>query len=92
MTNPIPGTGKAMPNSVEPEAEENGDPQILILDAQNILSEIKSLNQAIFLAAHGLGQREHINAIATVADVIWGKIKEVDEILDAARAAQEASR
>ncbi|WP_112602808.1 hypothetical protein ACK83U_12560 [Rhizobium sp. WW22] len=92
MTNPIPGTGEAIPNSLEPTTEENRDSQILILDAQNILCEIKSLNQAIFLAAHGLGQREHIDAIATVADIIWRKLKEADEILDAARAAQEASR
>lgn len=89
MTNPIPGTGEAMPNSLEPVTEENRDPRTLILDAQNILSEIKSLNQAIFLAAHGLGQREHVDAIATVADIIWDKIKEVDSILDEARGASQ---
>lgn len=88
MTDPIHGNGEAMPNSLEPMTKENRDPKILILDAQNVLSEIKSLNQAIFLAAHGLGDRAHMNAMTTVADIIWEKIKEVDGILDEARGAR----
>ncbi|MBB3385519.1 MULTISPECIES: hypothetical protein [unclassified Rhizobium] len=60
-----------------------------VLDAQNLLSEIKHLNEAVFMAAHGLGQRDHMNAITTVADIIEKKLAEVEGILDAAR---EASR
>lgn len=73
MKQPIQSGGEAMPNST------------IILDAQNILSEIKHLNEAVFLAAHGLGDRHHMNAITTVADIIDDKIEEVERILDAAR-------
>ncbi len=60
-------------------------PADLVLDAQNLLSEIKHLNEAIFLAAHGLGDRHHMNAITTVADIIEDKLDEVEGILDEAR-------
>ncbi|MFJ6328097.1 MULTISPECIES: hypothetical protein [unclassified Rhizobium] len=74
MKQPIHSGGEAMP-----------DPSGLVLDAKNILSEIKHLNEAIFLAAHGLGDRHHMNAITTVADIIEDKISEVDELLDCLR-------
>ncbi|MBB3610957.1 hypothetical protein [Rhizobium sp. BK602] len=87
----VPATGGAMPNPQGPKLDESRDPTLLVLDAQNLLSEIKHLNEAIFLAAHGLGVRHHMNAITTVADIIEDKLLKVEEILDAARAAREVS-
>ncbi len=56
-----------------------------VMDAQNLLSEIKHLNEAVFMAAHGLGDRAHMNAITTVADIIDKKLAEVEGILDETR-------
>lgn len=60
-----------------------------ILDAQNILTEIKNLNEAIYMAAHGLGDRNHMNAITMVANIIDQKLLAVEAMLDDARGAGE---
>ncbi len=61
---------------------------LLILDAKDVLSGIKELNTAIYLATHGLGERAYMNALAALTDIIGDKIEEVDGILDAAMAAR----
>jgi hypothetical protein len=63
---------------------------LLILDAKDVLSGVKELNTALYLATHGLGERAHMNALAALTDIISGKIEEVEEILDAAMAARGA--
>lgn len=85
MPKTIPAAGEAMPNTPSSKLDESRGPAMLVLDAQNLLSEIKHLNEAIFMAAHGLGDRAHMNAITTVADIISKKLAEVEGILDAAR-------
>lgn len=70
-------------------SDNSRKPELLVLDAQNILSEIKHLNEAIFMAAHGLGNRDHMNAITSVADIIDKKLHVVEEMLDVARGADQ---
>ncbi|NTG09235.1 hypothetical protein [Rhizobium rhizogenes] len=85
----IQSAGEAMPNSQGPEFDESRNPELLVMDAQNILSEIKHLNEAIFMAAHGIGNRDHMNAIATVTNLINEKMEKVESILDSARGAPQ---
>jgi hypothetical protein len=70
-------------------SDNSRNPELLILDAQNILSEIKHLNEAIFMAAHGLSNRDHMNAITSVANIIDDKLHVVEEMLDVARGADQ---
>ncbi len=85
MKQPIQSEGEAMSAAQENEADR--DSQVLILNAQDILFQVRDLTRAIFMAAHGLGDRAHMSAIATVTDVIDNKLQEAQEILDAAREA-----
>jgi hypothetical protein len=80
MPNTIPAAGEATPNR---------DPMGVVMDAQDILSEIKNLNEAIYMAAHGLGDSHHMNAISTVANIIDQKLLAVEAMLDEARGAGE---
>lgn len=84
MPNTVPAAGEAMPKD---SCDRSLSGQIM--DAQNILSEIKSLNEAIFMAASGIGNRQQMNAVATVTNIISLKLDDVEGMLDAARGAGE---
>ncbi|WP_267550424.1 hypothetical protein [Rhizobium rhizogenes] len=78
MPKTTPAAGEAMPKA---------QVYSMLDDAQNKLSEIKDLNEAIFMAANAVGDRDQMNALCTVANIIDQKIGAVEEILTAAREA-----
>jgi len=85
MTDPIQSEGEAMSGMQENDAAR--DSSLLILDAQDIVAQARDLTRAVFMAAHGLGDRAHMSAITTITDIIDDKFQEVREILDAVREA-----
>jgi len=85
MKQPIQSDGEAMSGVQENDAAR--DSSLLILDAQDIVAQARDLTRAVFMAAHGLGDRLHMSAITTITDIIDDKLREVRDILDAVREA-----
>ncbi|CDM56314.1 MULTISPECIES: hypothetical protein [Rhizobium] len=56
-----------------------------ISDVEDILSSVRFLNEAVFLAACGIGTIEYTNAIQAVCDEIENKLLVVGERLDEIR-------
>jgi hypothetical protein len=56
-----------------------------ISDVEDILSSVRFLNEAVFLAASGLGTTEHMNAIQAVCDEIENKLLIVGDRLEEVR-------
>lgn len=54
-------------------------------DVEDILSSVRFLNEAVFLAASGLGTAEHRNAIQAVCDAIENKLLIVGDRLEEIR-------
>lgn len=56
-----------------------------IIDAQNLLTEVKFLNEALYMAASGIADQKQMNAMSTVANIISEKLAGANEMLDAIR-------
>lgn len=56
-----------------------------ISDIEDKLAGVRSLNEAIFMAAAGIGDRHHTDAIQTVADIIEKRLIELSDDLEAIR-------
>lgn len=56
-----------------------------LVDLQDKLYDVRSLNEAIFMAAAGIGDRNHTEAIQTVVDIIEKKLIELSDDLEAIR-------
>jgi len=54
-------------------------------DVEDILCSVRFLNEAVFLAASGLGAAEHMNAIQAVSDEIENKLLIVGDRLEEIR-------
>ena len=56
-----------------------------IIEAEDVISEARHLNSAIWMAAAGLGDPDHRNAIQSVADIIEKRLIKARDMLDAVR-------
>ncbi|PZM07604.1 hypothetical protein [Rhizobium tubonense] len=54
-----------------------------VLDAQDLMSDAKNLNEAIYMAASDIQDRDKMSAIQAVADIIDKRLLAAREILEA---------
>lgn len=54
-----------------------------IVDVQDIVNSVVALNDAMQMAASGLGQRHQANALLLVSTCISERLDRIDELLDA---------
>lgn len=60
-----------------------------IINAQDKMTQAKSLNEAIFMAAADIRDTDQRDALQTVSDIIDTYLSEVREMLDAIREEME---
>lgn len=52
-----------------------------IIDAQNLLSDVKHLTEAAFMAAGSIGDMHQTNAIQSVLNIVQQRLEEAETIL-----------
>ena len=88
-TAPFVSIGEAA-NSVLNKIATRRETAAQILDAVNVVTEARNLNEAVFLAVEGIQDRRIKNAIASLVDVISKRLEATEELLDKAREAHDA--
>ena len=56
--------------------------KLKIIDAQDLLSEVKNLTEAVYMAAASIGDRDQMSAIQAVLHVAQQRLADADTILE----------